>query len=194
MPEKRRKGKSTPLGIIMGASIPRSSPNDACLSATCRCHLHVKQKPEPVTAHLNILPELLCISDFSDLIEVLGIRDTQDAHAGLMPVLPEVALKCPSAPVGCPPADLALELLVEAMQLVQPVGDGLAIPAQGQLQWVVYEVILLITVAGCSLLWPTQNTYTRRVQAMTSTATLMHKAHLHSAGAAIYIVVAYTDC
>ena len=69
-----------------------------------------------------------------------------------MPILSEVPLKGPSAPTRRPPTDLTLELLVQTMQLVQPVGDGLAIPAQRQLQGIVNEVILLIAVTGSSLL------------------------------------------
>ena len=34
--------------------------------------------------------------------------------------------------------------LIEAVQLVEPVGDGLAVPAHGQLEGVVHEVVLVI--------------------------------------------------
>lgn len=77
---------------------------------------------------LDILPKLLSISNLGDLIEVLGVGDAKDTHASLMPVLPEVALKSPPAPVGYAATDLTLKLLVQAMQLVQPVGNGLAVP------------------------------------------------------------------
>ena len=80
-------------------------------------------------ANLDVLPELLSISNLGNFIEVLCVGDAQDTHAGLMPVLPEVALKGPSSPVGYASADLTLKLLVQTMQLVQPVGNGLAIPA-----------------------------------------------------------------
>lgn len=79
-------------------------------------------------ANLDVFPELLSISNLGDLIEVLCVGYAQDTHAGLMPVLPEVALKGPPAPVGNASTDLTLELLVQAVQLVQPVGDGLAVP------------------------------------------------------------------
>ncbi len=59
----------------------------------------------------------------------------------------EVALKRAAAPVGRVAADLALELLVEPVQLVQPVRDRLAVPAQRQLQRVVDEVVLVVAVA-----------------------------------------------
>jgi len=123
----------------------------ACTNAIGRYHVQMCTCLQAIP-HLNILPELLCICNFSDLIEVLGVWNAQDTHAGLVPVLSEVPLKGPSAPIGRPPTDLTLELLVQTMQLVQPVGDGLAIPAQRQLQGVVNEVILLITVTGSSLL------------------------------------------
>ena len=38
--------------------------------------------------------------------------------------------------------------LVQAVQLVQPVGDRLAIVAKRQLQGVVHKFVLLLTVAG----------------------------------------------
>ncbi len=69
-----------------------------------------------------------------------------------MLVLSEMPLKGSPAPVGCPPTNLTLELLVQPMQLVQPVGDGLAVPAQGQLQGVVDKIVLLITITSSSLL------------------------------------------
>lgn len=68
-----------------------------------------------------------------------------------MAVFSEVALEGPSSPVGYAPADLALKLLVQAVQLVQPVGYGLAIPAQGKLEGVVDEVIFLVTITGSLL-------------------------------------------
>lgn len=80
-------------------------------------------------ADLDVLPELLSISNLGDLVKVLCVGYAKDTHAGLMPVLPEVALKGPPSPVGYASADLTLKLLIQAMQFVQPVGDGLAIPA-----------------------------------------------------------------
>ena len=58
-----------------------------------------------------------------------------------------MALKRAAAPVGRVAADLALELLVEPVQLVEPVGDGLAVPAQRQLQRVVNVLVLIFAVA-----------------------------------------------
>jgi hypothetical protein len=84
------------------------------------------------------------------------LRMPYDARVHLTPPADppphNLALYTP-APVGVVAADLALELLVEAVQLVQPVGDGLAIPAQRELEWVVDVLILTLTaLLSCSLL------------------------------------------
>ena len=125
------------MSKIMGNTQGRPYQQPTCSSAS---------------ADLDVLPQLLSISHLGDLIEVLGVGYAQDTHAGLMTVLSEVALKGPPSPVGYASADLTLELLVQAMQLVQPVGDGLAVPAQRKLERVVDEVIFLIAITSSSFL------------------------------------------
>mmetsp|Transcript_106196 Transcript_106196/g.331284 ORF Transcript_106196/g.331284 Transcript_106196/m.331284 type:complete len:457 (-) Transcript_106196:65-1435(-) len=61
-----------------------------------------------------------------------------------MPPLLEVALERPPAPVGVVPADLALVLDAKAVQLVEPEGDRLAVPAQRQVQRVVDRPVLVV--------------------------------------------------
>mmetsp|Transcript_43186 Transcript_43186/g.102478 ORF Transcript_43186/g.102478 Transcript_43186/m.102478 type:complete len:227 (-) Transcript_43186:974-1654(-) len=80
------------------------------------------------------------------LVEVLVVGDAERPHPVDVPPLLEVPLKGAAAPVGRVAADLALELLVEAMELVQPVGDRLAVPAQRQLEGVVDVLVLLVAV------------------------------------------------
>mmetsp|Transcript_6383 Transcript_6383/g.18383 ORF Transcript_6383/g.18383 Transcript_6383/m.18383 type:complete len:382 (-) Transcript_6383:415-1560(-) len=64
----------------------------------------------------------------------------------------EVPLESTAAPVAGQAADLALEFLVQPMQFVEPVWDGLAIPSHGKLERIVNEVILLVRVLLLSLL------------------------------------------
>lgn len=93
------------------------------------CHCCGPTSCKTCCPDLDVLPELLGISDFGDLVEVLGVGDAEDTHASLMAVLSEMPLKGSPSPVGYASADFTLKLLVQAMQLVQPVGDWLAIPA-----------------------------------------------------------------
>ena len=65
-----------------------------------------------------------------------------------------MALEGTAAPVGRVAADLAFELLVEPVQLVEPVGDGLAVPAERQLERVVDVLVLLVAVAQRARLPP----------------------------------------
>mmetsp|Transcript_4786 Transcript_4786/g.8224 ORF Transcript_4786/g.8224 Transcript_4786/m.8224 type:complete len:257 (-) Transcript_4786:720-1490(-) len=63
----------------------------------------------------------------------------------LMPLLPEVAFVRAAPPVGVIPADLTLELLVEPVELVQPIGDRLAVEPKRQLEGVI-DGLLFVTV------------------------------------------------
>mmetsp|Transcript_13310 Transcript_13310/g.38709 ORF Transcript_13310/g.38709 Transcript_13310/m.38709 type:complete len:420 (-) Transcript_13310:287-1546(-) len=92
---------------------------------------------------LELLVEVDRILDESDVMEVLRVRDAKAAHAvGMSPLL-EVPIEGPSAPVRLVAADFAFVLHTEPMELVQPEGDGLSVPAQGQIQWVVQRSIIL---------------------------------------------------
>mmetsp|Transcript_2050 Transcript_2050/g.3260 ORF Transcript_2050/g.3260 Transcript_2050/m.3260 type:complete len:362 (-) Transcript_2050:287-1372(-) len=62
----------------------------------------------------------------------------------LVPELLEVPLERSVAPVGIVAADLALELLVESVQLVQPIRYGLSVPSQRKLQRVVDNVLVVV--------------------------------------------------
>ena len=65
-----------------------------------------------------------------------------------MPGLPEVALELAPAAVRSAAADLAAELLVEPVELEEPVGDGLAVPAERELERVVDVLVVLVRVEG----------------------------------------------
>mmetsp|Transcript_10826 Transcript_10826/g.28814 ORF Transcript_10826/g.28814 Transcript_10826/m.28814 type:complete len:589 (+) Transcript_10826:23-1789(+) len=107
--------------------------------------------------HVLIWPEglLLCILlqlvverdrilDLRDLLEVRGVGDLQTPHAEGMSPLREVTLEGPAAPIGVVATDFALVFDAQAVQLVEPERDRLAIPAQGQVQRVVDGPVLVV--------------------------------------------------
>mmetsp|Transcript_12242 Transcript_12242/g.19680 ORF Transcript_12242/g.19680 Transcript_12242/m.19680 type:complete len:366 (-) Transcript_12242:130-1227(-) len=111
----------------------------------------------PVQACLQLCVESLGVLNGCDVVEVLGVGDSQASHSVRMTPLLEVAVEGPAAHVGGAAADLALELHAQSVQLVQPVGDGLAVPAQRQVQRVVHgalvvRVLLLPAPAAAALL------------------------------------------
>mmetsp|Transcript_27433 Transcript_27433/g.77615 ORF Transcript_27433/g.77615 Transcript_27433/m.77615 type:complete len:277 (-) Transcript_27433:776-1606(-) len=99
-----------------------------------------------VLSLLQGVVQLQHIVDLCHLVEVLGVWHPQGPHPIDMPPLLEVPLKRAAAPVRSVAADLALELLVQTVQLVEPVRDGLAIPSQWQLQRVVDVLVFLVAV------------------------------------------------
>eukprot|EP00962_Isochrysis_galbana_P012923 scaffold3680_cov133-Isochrysis_galbana.AAC.6 len=95
---------------------------------------------------LELSVQRVRVLDERDPVEVLGVWDTQALHAVRVPPLLEMALEGPRAPVRLVAADLALELEVEPVQLVKPVRDRLAIPAKGQVEWVVDWLLLVLVL------------------------------------------------
>ena len=87
-----------------------------------------------------------------NIFEVNRIWDTEALHlVGVTPIL-EVLLESPTAPVAGTTANLALELLTQAVQLEEPIGDGFAIPAHGQVLRVILDTIfIIIGVISCDL-------------------------------------------
>lgn len=75
---------------------------------------------------------------------MLGVGDAQKFHAMCMAALLEVAVIVPPAPVRLPATDLTLEGLVEAMEAIEPVGYGLAVPVNGEVEGVVDGARLLV--------------------------------------------------
>jgi hypothetical protein len=86
------------------------------------------------------------ILNFSDVVEVLGVGDAQELHAMGMPTLLEVPVVVPPATVRFPATDFTLEGLVEAMEAIEPVGYGLAIPVNGEIEGVINGARLLIII------------------------------------------------
>eukprot|EP00128_Syssomonas_multiformis_P007116 Colp12_sorted_trinity150504_noHs@20524 len=90
------------------------------------------------------------------VLEVQRVGDLQQPHPVRVPPLLEVALEGLRPLVGGVAADLALVLHVEAVQLVQPVGDRLAVPPKWQVLWVINRfvviVLLVLQLHGIALL------------------------------------------
>ena len=75
---------------------------------------------------------------------MFGIRNAQTTHSIVMSPFLEVVIELSLAPIRVVSADLALELLVQSVLLVQPVGNRLAVPPDGQIQRVVDRLLLLL--------------------------------------------------
>ena len=71
------------------------------------------------------------IVDGGDIFEVDGVGNFEAFHAVGVPPLLEVHLEGPSAPVAVISANLALVFNAQSVQLVQPVGNRLAVPTKG---------------------------------------------------------------
>jgi len=87
---------------------------------------------------------ILSILDLGDLVEVLRVGDAQTSHAVGVPPLLEVPLERSPALVGLVAADLALVHDPQAVQLVEPVGDGLAVPTDGVVLLAHHHLFLLL--------------------------------------------------
>lgn len=105
---------------------------------------------------------LLCLShkllvqrqgvvDRRHILEVDGVRYLEALHSIVVPPLLEVHFEGPPTPVAEVSADLALVLNAEAVEFVQPVGNGLPIPSQGQVFRVVYRSVSLLAFGGLFL-------------------------------------------
>ena len=79
-------------------------------------------------------------------MKLLRVGDSEAAHAVSVTPLLEVPLVGARPPVRVVAADLALVLDVKAMQLVQPVRDWLAIPAERQVERVVDGLVILLVL------------------------------------------------
>mmetsp|Transcript_14285 Transcript_14285/g.30670 ORF Transcript_14285/g.30670 Transcript_14285/m.30670 type:complete len:231 (-) Transcript_14285:952-1644(-) len=91
---------------------------------------------------LELGPERVGVLDEGDSVKVLRVWDAEALHAVRVPPLLEVALIRARAPIGVVAANLALELEVQPVQLVEPVRDRLAVPAEGQVEGVVDWLLL----------------------------------------------------
>ena len=64
----------------------------------------------------DLLVELQCVHDLSDVLEVDCVRNAQTLHPVCMTPLLEVFLEGTTTPVACTAANLAFELLAKSMQ------------------------------------------------------------------------------
>ncbi len=84
------------------------------------------------------------VLDFGYIFEMTRIWYSETLHSvGVAPFL-EMLLKGAATPVACPAANLALELLAQAMQLIQPVRNRLSIPTHRQTFRVVLRIVVVV--------------------------------------------------
>lgn len=154
LPEVALKGAAAPVGrAACGCKVHKGFGKEVAV------HLGLWQMPCATigTPHCWTQPLLSCVCPVAALDASSG-----PAEAASTPMkLHHTAKSQPPRTRPGPPltADLALELQVESVQLVEPVGDGLAVPAQRQLERVVHKLVLLIALVargGSGLLWEGQ--------------------------------------
>merc|ERR1719410_1972634 len=92
--------------------------------------------------HLDLLPQRHGVLYVGHVGKVSSVRDPQTSHTVSMTPLCKVSLESLGSLVGEVATNLAIVRDVQAVELVQPVGDWLAIPAQGQVLGVVGNVII----------------------------------------------------
>merc|ERR550519_1015954 len=94
--------------------------------------------------HLDLLPQCHGVLNVGHIGKVSSVWDSQTSHAMCMTPLCKMSLKSLGSLVSEVSTNLTVVRDVEAMQLVQPVGDGLAIPAQGQVLRIVGNIIVAL--------------------------------------------------
>ena len=97
----------------------------------------------------DLLVELEGMLDLCDVFEVDRVGDAEALHlVGVAPLL-EMLFEGATAPVAGTPADLTLELLAQAVQFEEPVGDWLTVPAHWQVLWVVLHLVFVVVGVLC---------------------------------------------
>mmetsp|Transcript_59684 Transcript_59684/g.104974 ORF Transcript_59684/g.104974 Transcript_59684/m.104974 type:complete len:223 (-) Transcript_59684:896-1564(-) len=139
---KRMKLKKT-----LSSQIFVSSPIKNVSLGVLKLLFHFALELPHLNPRADLLIQGLCIRDERNVVEVLRVRDAEAAHAVCVLPLLEVLVEGASAPVAVISADLALVLHAQAVQLVHPVGNGLAVPAQREIQRVVYRGIVIVVFA-----------------------------------------------
>lgn len=89
-----------------------------------------------------------CIADGGDVFEVDRVWDFEAFHAVGVPPLLEMHLEGPAAPIAVVAAYLALVLDAQSVKFVEPVGNGLAVPAERQVLRVVDWRIGFLALRG----------------------------------------------
>merc|ERR1719221_2189099 len=79
--------------------------------------------------YLEFLPERHRILDLCHVGEVGSVGDTQASHTVSVPPLSKVSLESLGALVCIVSANFTIVRNIEAVEFVEPVGDGLAVPA-----------------------------------------------------------------
>ena len=79
---------------------------------------------------LQLCVQLQGIGNLRDPVKVVRVGNLQALHAVDMPRLLKVAVEFAVTPIRVVPAYLTLEAFAQAVQAVQPVRNGLPVPAQ----------------------------------------------------------------
>jgi len=94
----------------------------------------------------DLLVESESVLNLSYILEVRAVRDSQTLHAVSVAPFLEVFFKSTAAPVRGTTTNLTLEFLAKAVQLVQPVRNGFAVPAHRQRLRIVLSTIIIIVI------------------------------------------------
>ena len=84
------------------------------------------------------------VLDFCYIFEVTRIRYSEALHSVSVAPFLEMLLKGAATPVASPTANLALELLAQAMQLIKPVRNRLSIPTHRQTLGIVLRIVVVV--------------------------------------------------
>ena len=94
----------------------------------------------------NSLVQAQCLFDGGHVSEVNRIRYLQTLHTVSVPPLLKVLFESFFTPIAGATTDLTLVFDTEAMKLEEPVGDWPAVPAYGEIFWVVPNIIIIVTI------------------------------------------------
>jgi hypothetical protein len=91
--------------------------------------INIRSKLRLLRLPHQLLMKGQCIIDGRDVLEVDSVGDLETFHAIGVPPLLEMHLEGTTAPVTVVTANFTFVLYTQAMEFVQPVWDGLAVPA-----------------------------------------------------------------
>lgn len=146
------------LHVEVGSSVEKVS------LVVLKLLLHVWPELGVLAFSRQLFMEGNCVADGCNVLEVYGIGYFETSHAVTVPPLLEVHFESPAAPVRVIAAYLTFVFDSQPMELVQPVGNGLTVPSEGQILGIVdwclglffrllfFLNILYIFVAPCLFL------------------------------------------
>merc|ERR1719321_2594941 len=111
--------------------------------AGCILTLHLVRRIKLLVGSVTfeLVVEAHCILDLSYVLKVHRIRNLNCAHAVRVAPRLEVAVERAASPIRVVPADLALVLSSEAVELVEPERNRLSVEAKRKVQRVVDRLV-----------------------------------------------------